>query len=166
MSLLTFIFITVRYGCNLNTLRLRQNGRHFADDIFKCIFLNENVWKPIKISLKFVPESPINNILALAQIMARHRPGHKPLSELMMVSLLTHICITRPQWVKSVIFISKIDILSISCEIALRWMHETSLIVNIGSGNGLVLPSNKPLPEPVLTQLFGTLWRHQATMSW
>ena len=28
----------------VNTLRPRQNGRHFADDIFKCIFLNENVW--------------------------------------------------------------------------------------------------------------------------
>ena len=27
----------------LNTLRLRQNGRHFPDDIFKCTFLNENV---------------------------------------------------------------------------------------------------------------------------
>ena len=26
-----------------NTLRPRQNGRHFADDIFKLIFLNENV---------------------------------------------------------------------------------------------------------------------------
>ena len=27
----------------LNTLRPRQNGRHFADDVFKLIFLNENV---------------------------------------------------------------------------------------------------------------------------
>ena len=27
----------------LNTLRPRQNGRHFPDDIFKCIFLNQNV---------------------------------------------------------------------------------------------------------------------------
>ena len=27
----------------LNTLRLRQNGRHFPDDILKCIFLNENI---------------------------------------------------------------------------------------------------------------------------
>ena len=26
-----------------NTLRPRQNGRHFPDDIFKCIFLNENI---------------------------------------------------------------------------------------------------------------------------
>ena len=84
----------------LNTLRPRQNGRHFADDIFKCIFLNENVWIPIKISLKFVPKGPINNIPALVQIMAWRRPGDKPLSEPMMVSLMMHICVTRPQWVK------------------------------------------------------------------
>ena len=49
----------------LNTLRPRQNGRHFADDIFKCIFLIENVWIPIKSSLKFVPRGPIHNIPAL-----------------------------------------------------------------------------------------------------
>ena len=83
----------------VNTLRPRQNGRHFADDIFKCIFLNENVWIPIKISLKFVPKGPINSIPALVQIMAWCRPGDKPLSESMMVSLPTHICVTRPQWV-------------------------------------------------------------------
>ena len=49
----------------LNTLRPRQDGRHFADDILKCIFLNENVWIPIEISLKFVPKGPIDNIPAL-----------------------------------------------------------------------------------------------------
>ena len=75
----------------LNTLRPRQNGRHFADDIFKCIFLNENVWIPIKISLKFVPQGLINNIPALVQIMAWRRPGDKPLSGPMMVRLPTHI---------------------------------------------------------------------------
>ena len=32
---------------------------------FKCIFLNENVWIPIEISLKFVPKGPIDNIPAL-----------------------------------------------------------------------------------------------------
>ena len=31
--------------------------------------------------------------------MAWRRPGDKPLSEPVMVSLLTHICVTRPQWV-------------------------------------------------------------------
>ena len=83
----------------LNTLRPRQNGRHFADDIFKRIFLYENIWIPIKISLKFVPRGSINNIPALVQIMAWRRPGDKPLSKPMMGSLLTHICVTRPQWV-------------------------------------------------------------------
>ena len=73
-----------------NTLRPRQNRRHFADDVFKCNFLNENVWIPIKISLKFVPKGPINNIPALVQIMACRRSGDKPLSEPMMVSLPTH----------------------------------------------------------------------------
>ena len=82
-------------------LRPRQNGRHFADDIFKCIFFYENAWISLKISLKFVPKVRINNIPALVQIMAWHRPGDKPLSEQMMVSLLTHIFVTRPQWVNS-----------------------------------------------------------------
>ena len=83
----------------VNTLRPRQNGCHFADAIFKCIFLNENVWIPIEILLKFVPKELINNIPALVHIMAWSRPGDKPLSESMMVSLLTHVCFTRPHWV-------------------------------------------------------------------
>ena len=66
-----------------NSLRQRQNRRHFAD-VFKCNFLNENVWIPIRISLKFVPKGPINNIPALVQIMAWRRTGDKPLSEPMM----------------------------------------------------------------------------------
>ena len=83
----------------LNSLRPRQNRSHFAENIFKCNFLNENIWIPIKISLKFVPIGPINNIPALIQIMAWRRSGDKPLSEPMMVSLPTYICVTRPQWV-------------------------------------------------------------------
>ena len=83
----------------INTLRQRQNGRHFADDMFKWIFLNENVWIPIEIPLKFVPKCSINSNTALFQIMAWRRPGDKPLSEPMLVRSLTHICVTRPQWV-------------------------------------------------------------------
>ena len=83
------------------SLRPRRNRRYNADDIFKCIFLRENVWIPTKISLKFVPKGPINNIPALVQIMAWRPPGDKPLSEPMMVSLLTHIYVTRPQWVNA-----------------------------------------------------------------
>ena len=83
----------------VNTLRPRPNGCHFAEDRFKCICLNENKWISVSISLKFVPKGQINNIPALVQIMAWCRPGDKPLSESMMFSLLTHICVTRPQWV-------------------------------------------------------------------
>ena len=46
-------------------LKLRRNEQHFAEDIFKRIFFNENVWISIKISLKFVPKGPIHIILAL-----------------------------------------------------------------------------------------------------
>ena len=87
--------------CLFNTLRPRQDGHHFVDDIFKCIFLNENVWIPIKISLKFVPKGPINNSPAMVQIMAWHHPGHQPLYEPMVVSLPTHICVAGPQCVNT-----------------------------------------------------------------
>ena len=56
-----------------NTLRPRQNGRHFPDAISKCIFLNENAWIPTETSLKFVPNGPINNIPAQVQIIAWRR---------------------------------------------------------------------------------------------
>ena len=93
------VLLWVSYGCVFNTLTPRQNGRHFADDTFKRIFMNENVRISINILLKFVPKGLINNIPALVQIMAWRRPGDKPLSESMMVSLLMHICVTLPQWV-------------------------------------------------------------------
>ena len=80
-------------------MRPRQNGRHFTDGIFKCTFLSENVWILIKNSLKFVPKGPINNISTWVQIMAWRRSGDKPLSESMLVSLPTHVCVTTPQWV-------------------------------------------------------------------
>ena len=54
----------------LNTLRPRQNGRLFADDTFKRLFLNENDRISIKISLKIVPKGLINNIPALVRMIA------------------------------------------------------------------------------------------------
>ena len=57
------------------SLRARQNGCDFTDNIFKCIFVNENVSILIKISLKFVPKGPIDNIPALVQIKAWRQPG-------------------------------------------------------------------------------------------
>ena len=55
-----------------------------ADDILKCIFLNENEIIPIQFSLNTIPSSPIDNKPALVQVMAWRRKGDKPLPALMM----------------------------------------------------------------------------------
>ena len=93
-------------GQGVNTLRPGQNGRRYPDDIFKCIFLNENICIPINISLKFVPKGQINNISSLVQIMACRRP--------MLVNLVTHICATRPQG---------------DNRILVKWIHQNRHIV-------------------------------------
>ena len=93
----TYVFANLLFVC-VDALRPRQNGRQIPDDNFKCIF-----WMKIykfKISLKFGPKGPINNIPALVQIMAWHRQGDKLLSEPMMDNSLTHICVTQHQWGK------------------------------------------------------------------
>ena len=61
---------------HFNTLRQRQNGRPFADDVFKRIFFNENYCILIQISLEYVPRGPIINMPALVC-----QTGNKPLSE-------------------------------------------------------------------------------------
>ena len=95
-------------SCTLST----HWGRERMAAISQTTFSNAFSWikicefrlkLPIK---KFVPYGPINNIPALVQIMAWCRPGDKPLSEPMMVKLPTYICVTRPQWVKSMELVS------------------------------------------------------------
>ena len=49
----------------LKHIEADTNGRNFLDEIFKYIFLDENVLISTKISLKFVPKGQINNIPAL-----------------------------------------------------------------------------------------------------
>ena len=71
--------------------------------IFQTTFSNAFSWMKmnefrLRFHWSFVPKGQMNNIPSLVQMMAWRRPGHKPLSEAMMVSLLTHICVTRPQW--------------------------------------------------------------------
>ena len=67
-----------------NTLRPRQNGCHFPDNIFKVIFFYENCWVLFQISLKYIPNGAINNNPALVLIMAWCWTGDKPLSEPLM----------------------------------------------------------------------------------
>ena len=86
------VFLNFYSNAEIN-LRPRQNGRHFPDDIFNCNSVNETFWILNKISLKCVPRGLIGNRATLVQIMAWRRSGDKPLSEAMLVCLLT-----RRQW--------------------------------------------------------------------
>ena len=83
----------------LNTLRGRDKMAATSQTTFSSAFSWMKIYK-FRLGLKFVPKDPINNIAALVQIIAWRRPGDQLLSEPMMASLLTHICVTRSQWVK------------------------------------------------------------------
>ena len=79
-------------------------GRDEIDNIslttfLELFFFSESVWISIKHSLKCVGKGPTNNIVALVQIIAWRRPGDMLLFEPVMVSLPTHICVIRPQWI-------------------------------------------------------------------
>ena len=84
-----------------NTLRLRQNGRDFANDIFKRIFLKEKARFFTKISLKFVLKGPIDNNPALVKIMTWRRLGDKPLSEPTLTRFTdAYLCSPDESWNK------------------------------------------------------------------
>ena len=78
-----------------------QNGRHFADDRFKGIFINENFCILIRISLKFVPKGQ----LTISQHWFRQCLGAKQATSNYLnqcwPSSLTHIWGTRGRWVNN-----------------------------------------------------------------
>ena len=148
------ISISLTKSISFNTLGPRQNGRHFADDTFKRIFLKENIRISIKISLKFVPKGPFDNIPALFQIMAWCRPGDKPLSEAMKVSLLTHICVARPQWVNS----GAIHIIWLLYDIETFVILVTLCNGNPAVSNGITLRWVSYAQFSICYQLFQTPW--------
>ena len=65
-----FVLPLYTFWISVIALRSEQNGRHFAEDIFKCIIMDENIWISDAISLKFVPKGPVDNDGTLVQIMA------------------------------------------------------------------------------------------------
>ena len=53
------------------------------------------------------------------------------------------------------------------CSASVSWLIKTyntkpQWCVNIGSGNGLVSSGTKPLPEPMLNQIYAAIWHHLA----
>ena len=132
----------------INSLRPRQNRRHFPDDIFKSILLNESIWISFEISPKFVPKGPINNNPSLVQIMACSRQASSHfLNQWWLVywriyaslglNELNSLAPGRFDYnLKLVNFklLSMKKFLSIFCEIVIRWMphhltdHKSTLI--------------------------------------
>ena len=99
---------SARYGCfwshyKMMSLLLRHWNRYKMPAIFQTTLSGAFSWMkmyefPLKIHWSLFLRVHWN-ILALAQIMAWHRPGDKPLSAPMLFSLLTYICVARPQWI-------------------------------------------------------------------
>ena len=97
-------------------------------------------------------KGPINNILALVQMMAWRRAGDKPLSESMLVCLLTHICVTRPQWVNAsdVILDGKVaNLANIKTQQSANWRPQQQIQVYPYTRN--------PQPKVLIFMLDGVL---------
>ena len=109
------MLVTFAHLC-VNGLRPRPNGRHFPDELLKCIFFIKIHEFRLKCHRIVFTKVPVNNIPALVQIMAWRRPDDKPLSEPMMVRLPTHICFTPPQWVKNLSIYSRIRL-----QLTIQW---------------------------------------------
>ena len=73
--------LSIRWYNNITRSPPGLNGRHFADDIFRCIFVNEKFSILNKFSLKFVPKGLTDNNPAMVQMMVWRHKGDKPLSE-------------------------------------------------------------------------------------
>ena len=66
LPILRFLSVVIGYVAvcqtdNIISSAPRQIGHHFADDVFRCIFMNKKFSILIKISLKFAPRGLINN---------------------------------------------------------------------------------------------------------
>ena len=87
------------YFTTFNTLSLRWNCHHFADDIFKFIFPYESVCvlTNVKISLKFIPLCTIGNKWSLVRVMTWRLIGDRPLPEPKM-ALITDEHMSSIQW--------------------------------------------------------------------
>ena len=86
--------------CKLTHLPLDKMAAILADDIFKCIFLNENDKIPTPVSLNFVPDETYDNNPTLVQVMAWRRAGDKPSPDPMFIQFTGAYLRHCGRWVK------------------------------------------------------------------
>ena len=110
VSMLWWLESAIIGECGVGMLLLKpyQHGHHFTDDIFQCVFLNENIWISIKISLNFVPKGRINNIPALVQIIT-------------VGELRSTLCTKTPLYVRSGLYIKQMPLEYLSYIKEMSW---------------------------------------------
>ena len=140
----------------INSLAPGRPRCHFKTAIFNLVLLIGIFTSSNDNPQRWMPWDFTDDKSTLVQVMAWCRQATSHYLSQCWPSSMSPYGVTRPQWVNWVIFnlVSKIDILSISCEIALWWILQEPLwySVNIGTSNGLVPSGYKPLPELMLTR--------------
>ena len=158
---------------SLNTLGPQQNGHHFADKILKLNSINEKSINLIKIQLCSLGSNIQSVIIGAGNGLVPNRwqglawtnddqeerchtvpLGHSELTHWP----LGNEAVTLNWWFSNSCQ-GYIEHFVWNCPqvnaTGLHWWY-----VNIGSGNGLVPSGNKPLPEPMLIQIFVAILRH------
>ena len=103
------------YVWTLNSLRPRQNGRHYADDNFKCIFLNENYEFWIRFHRIMFPRVQLAiNKHWFRQWLGVEQGTSHCLNQWWNV-IPMHICITWLQWVNILNIFSMGCLLRVFC---------------------------------------------------
>ena len=160
---------------------LQKNGCQFRRCIFKCIFFNEESWISTDISLRYVPNGPIDKKSVLVLVMAWHLFGLTVTWTNVDQDLWHHIWHLRATldlyWGSldaSCLFINPLAPWIIGCNSKFitfmpgafterkltRWMlHYLIGQKSVwGSRNGLVPDGTKPIPESILTKFHGAIW--------
>ena len=105
------------FMCSFSCVYLHLWFIHFYS-VFHVLITRWGWDKMAIISRHFQMDFHINNILALVQIMAWCRPRDKPIPEALMVSSLTHIYVTQPQWVNTMCSLISQNLVS-----HIEWCH-------------------------------------------
>ena len=145
----------------LNSSPPGQDGRGFADDVFRCTFVNEKICILIEISLKFVPRGLIDNKAVLVQAMAWRQRATSHYLNRCWSSSLTHIYGTGGRWVNSLVpeqngwNASAIIIKCICCEQKFAFCYKFcwSFVVNIPINVSIGTKSLKPNKQQVIHYL-------------
>ena len=170
-----------------NTLRLRQNGRHFTDNIFKLSFCMKIIVFCLKFHRNWFQDS-INTMPALVQMMALHQIDNKPLFEpkgyggclvyrciyvslslnvlslvlsILYEELILMVCSGNRNIISEQMLENKFMNTCFNCSEVNTFDDKTTWVqVMAWCSSG-----NKPLPEPILADKNVTIRHHKATMS-